>query len=842
MDQSLLDRQIALEEQMVSLGVIAYRAEVAKANKVKDGSNLAPQTILLRKYIGTMTEKVETFVKESLENKRGRHAVAATYLNRLEPDMSAFIALKTIIGATLNGLMLQALARNVGSRIEEEVRLREFAAKNPVYFRIVKDRIKTTHARHKRAAMNNAFGKSGVEWQDWPEADCIHIGMKMIELVVDLGLVEIVERKTRKNDTRLYVGATAELCEWIETMHDRCELLVPTCLPFLIPPKDWTSPFTGTYHSGALRPLTLVKTRNQNYLRELAERVDDMQPVYNTVNAMQRTPWKINQGVLNVAKEAWDRGLTICKLPSREDLPVVACPLPRELNKDDMTEGQREVLRNWKREATKIHDENARLRSKRVQAARIIHTAMQFENEEAIYFNYQLDFRSRVYAVPVFLNPQGSDLSKAMLTFARGMPINDDLAAGWLAVHGANCYGNDKVSLDERVDWVTENSDRICATANDPFADLWWTDADSPWCFLAFCLEWAALQAHGYGYVSHLPVAMDATCSGIQHFSAMLRDEVGGAAVNLTANTERQDIYQRVADRVAEKLRHDISTGETEAEKEARREAIENGKIVPVSECELARMWFEFEGGKIGRGVTKRTVMVLPYGGTLFSAREFVQDYLREKVYEDGRPNVFGEEASFAAAIYMAKHIWSSIGDVVVGARSVMDWLQKAARVLSKDARPISWTTPAGFPVLQSYFEQSSNRIKTKFGDSLVYLSLSNPTKKLNSRAQANGISPNFVHANDATHLFLTVDLAIDNGVQDFAMIHDSFGTHAANTNMFAACIREAFVDMYEQHDVLTNFHTEVSRMLDDPSKLDPIPTKGSLDIHEVLKSDFFFS
>ena len=68
-----------------------------------------------------------------------------------------------------------------------------------------------------------------------------------------------------------------------------------------------------------------------------------------------------------------------------------------------------------------------------------------------------------------------------------------------MAVHGANCFGYDKVSMDRRIDWVEENTDRILQVAQDPMADLWWAkEADSPWCFFAFAKEWEGFQRDGY--------------------------------------------------------------------------------------------------------------------------------------------------------------------------------------------------------------------------------------------------------------------------------------------------------------------------------------------------------
>jgi len=96
----------------------------------------------------------------------------------------------------------------------------------------------------------------------------------------------------------------------------------------------------------------------------------------------------------------------------------------------------------------------------------------------------------------------------------------------------------------------------------------------------------------------------------------------------------------------------------------------------------------------------------------------------------------------------------------------------------------------------------------------------------------------------DAAHLMLSVATARDNGIDNFAMIHDSFGTHAANAEMFGACLRHAFVDMYEDVDVLTDFRKSIIAMLPEErhDEVPPVPAKGTLDLQQVKDSDFFFA
>ena len=60
----------------------------------------------------------------------------------------------------------------------------------------------------------------------------------------------------------------------------------------------------------------------------------------------------------------------------------------------------------------------------------------------------------------------------------------------------------------------------------------------SPYQFLAFCNEWAVTNKQGDGFVSHIPVAVDGSCNGLQLYSLMLKDEKAGKLVNLTVTDE----------------------------------------------------------------------------------------------------------------------------------------------------------------------------------------------------------------------------------------------------------------------------------------------------------------
>ena len=117
-------------------------------------------------------------------------------------------------------------------------------------------------------------------------------------------------------------------------------------------------------------------------------------------------------------------------------------------------------------------------------------------------------------------------------------------------------------------------------------------------------------------------------------------------------------------------------------------------------------------------------------------------------------------------------------------------------------------------------------------------------TDKINKRKQANGISPNFVHALDATHMYLTIDHCIQKGIRDFGMVHDSYATLACDMDKLNKCTRSAFIQMYTEMDPLENFRDQITALIPEKlrHKIPPLPEKGKLDIEEINKAAYFFS
>jgi DNA-directed RNA polymerase len=139
-----------------------------------------------------------------------------------------------------------------------------------------------------------------------------------------------------------------------------------------------------------------------------------------------------------------------------------------------------------------------------------LNQAKKFRDFEELFFPYNVDFRGRAYPVTPHLSIVGSDLCRALLTFARPKPLGPN-GLKWLKVHLANLAGNDKMSFDGRAQFTDDNMDNIRSTVNDPFGEnKWWMKLDDPFQGLATCYEIVHAIDSGdpENYLCSLPVHM----------------------------------------------------------------------------------------------------------------------------------------------------------------------------------------------------------------------------------------------------------------------------------------------------------------------------------------------
>jgi DNA-directed RNA polymerase len=800
--------QLKLEQEMIDIGVNKYRASLAKALETGTETTVSPQHKLLSACITPLADKIREEVVSA--GKAGRNKTALGLLKATDADVISFITAQTVINAISVKLTTVNIERRITTMIKDYLLLDAFKKSNPNLYKFANK--KAQESSHQQYRINRMR-----HYADWNETDIsehkasILTGAYLLETFIQTtGLVEKVNVKIG-GKTKQYIEASPQVVTWLEQAHKETELMSPYFLPMVVKPEPWTNPYDGGYKT---QGLPVIKVKNQNYIQELEGA--DMDGIYRAINALQETPWRIKKPILEVINTLWESGVETKILPSRVDLELPAKPFANEEDYEEFIAKNKQAWIEWKKKATAVHTLNRRGVSKRVALSQKLWMANKFASYDEIFFIHNMDWRGRVYPVVPLLNPQSDDLGKALLEFAYGAPMGDT-GEKWLKIHLANTFGVDKVSMEERIKWTDDHLTVISLIANDPYTYKLWQDADSPWQFLSACMEWEAYVTSGLGssYVSHLVINMDGSCNGLQNFSAMLRDEVGGSATNLVPHDIPADIYTEVMKVVQQMITDDLALGK---------------------DVELAKLW----DGKLSRKLVKRQVMTLPYGSTEYGMR----DQLKQELHNqkgDGK-DILGNiepDLEWKAISYLTTHIWNAIGQVVVASRLAMDWLKDSAKIASTQDLPLRWTTPSGLPVLQEYKKSKEKVLDTFFGKVRIVRKLQETTKVLNANKQANGVAPNFVHSMDASHMVSTINQCLDIGIQDFCMIHDSYGTHAGRVEALQNELRDAFIKQYTPN-VLENLRQEL--MEQTGLEIPEPPKVGNLDLELIRDSKYFFA
>lgn len=802
----------------------------------------------------TYTKNVEAFVTDCLQPKRGVQPAYAKivkdYVLALGGDTQKFSRLCATLSLkmALSAMMRRShVANNIGGAIglelEPEVEaMTFFADKNNVkrFNKAISSRVGFSY---RRIFMEHVYEGVGFTFVKHTAKERTSLGMQLLAVLVETTDFFVFQEVSEDGKTQpLQLLPTDIFLKAIANAEDKSISLAITYVPTIIPPKPWTSMWDGGYYGALSQNKTLMRyipyARSSQTRKLYTSRLNelDLSSVYSAVNAIQATAYRINKPVLDILKYYLSIGGGIAGLAETKPLEQ----LPRFPHAYEDIKEDEELLKAFKAHKKKmvevVHKENQR-KGKALRAVMILKTAEDFAKYESIWFPMNIDFRGRVYPIPTGLNPQGDDMTKSLLQYANPVPVSTEDAPDalkWLAIHGAGLAGHDKIPLEDRVAWVEENKQNILSSAENPLDFPWWQEQDKPWQFLAWAMEYKRaleyLDSHGTlaGFDCRCTIAYDGTCSGLQHYSCLLRDPVGGSAVNLIDHDKPSDIYREVSDKVLTMVKKDVMEGTTKGKER------KDGTFGPGTK-QMAEAWLAHG---INRKVCKRPVMTLAYGSGQYG--------FADQIYEDTtRDNPhFAGVGDRQAAQYLAKLTWKAVQTTVVAAIEGMECLKKIATALAKADMPVEWVTPMGLPIQQMYLARKTESFQLRLGNAStryrIYVTTVSENEDVDRHKQATGVAPNFIHSLDATHLMMSINEASKEGCVNFSTVHDSFGTSLGEAARLRRIIRQQMVKLYTEHDPLAGFLRHAEELLGEPLDIE-LPKKGSLDINCILDSKFVF-
>jgi DNA-directed RNA polymerase, mitochondrial len=869
---SMVEIQRLMEAQDLQAGASRYIvAQERKAERQGDDHRDEVKKII-RGAIPILSAALDEFLVKQAASK-GRPSTATKALKAIgDMDTVSHIALALAFSRAFKGQPSRALAEKMGRQIEIELEAMALSEADPEAFQKISAlATKGLTPEGMERIHDEAAGETGVRLE-WTPREKALIGGTITNVLL-IALEGLFEQRKVKIEGQYYtcVILTEEAAKELEGMQDELAWSRPFMRPMTVPPRRWERMDTGAYIDPRLsKHVPMVRTFNKHHKRLIREAIKDgsMQPVLDALNGMQETRFAIDTRVLEVIE--WVQGE---KKQPGSSFPLLDKPLPPPRIEPEVWAGLAPETQHAKtRERKTIRNIRAASKNNSVGLAVDLGEARALSIIEAFYLPVSMDSRGRVYAVPHF-NPQRSDHIKGLFRFADGVPMGAH-GGYWLSVHLANCgdFKNaagqkaSKLPMAQRIHWVQENEHLILAAAADPKATYdWWSAADSPFCFLQACFEYAEWHASGFSpdWLGHIAVALDGSCSGLQHYSALNRAEDEGYHVNLLPRDTVGDIYNVVRDHAAPGL-----------------EALAKGGDVT---CGL------IVAAGFDRGTLKRNTMTYFYGSAQNGmAQQHMDDLMRpladkvalgtisahpyaqmvETVDEETGEVTERNDGGFTCANQLAKSAYHAITSVAPKADLAAKWFQGIAGILANEGLSTVWKTPMGMPVVQRYSEYHTKVVNMWLYDRKVKVPEATSTDKvedgrvmtritakfreapkatIDKRKARSAIAPNVIHSLDAAHLQRAVLYALKAGMRHFLMIHDSFATHAGRTAEFSHIIRKAFRDQYDDFcpfEALREGARQQGLSEEGWEKVDKLerPQRGKLDLNEVLGALYAFA
>ena len=451
-----------------------------------------------------------------------------------------------------------------------------------------------------------------------------------------------------------------------------------------------------------------------------------------------------------------------------------------------------------------------------------------------------LDFRGRVYARDAFFSYQSSDLARGHLMFAE-KKLMTERGYEHLLVHIANSYNQsytvdelksldwletdyvtglvtdgildmsvDKMSRTDRIRWADEHLSMFSDVAEAPngYGRMIWGRAEKRWIFLSLCFEitayWESL-GKGEEYLSQIPIAIDGSSNGTQHLAAMSKDEVAGKMVGLVPMDKPIDFYVVVAKGI---LNRNIGS--------------DLGAILAKIPMKLMR-----------KGISKRGTMTKAYDAGV----KCIADIIYKDCYDAKMTTKYG--ITKAIARKLSEDLVDTYNSICEGPVDIKNYLQALVIHQMETDDFITWQTPSGFNVISEKYVSRQIEVKLVFTEKRIGAVIREYTDYPARHELTSGISPNWVHSMDASHMSLVINELNKLGITSFGAIHDSFSVHAEDVDDLLYVTKDTFIDMYSG-DVFKEMKEQIVGV--NSTFAEAPPKKGKLDLSKVMLSDYFFS
>jgi DNA-directed RNA polymerase len=772
-----IDEQIQLERDAISQGL----KRLHKNTYDLENKSYASATVYGAASIDTLLPLVVARIEDTTARLTKGQAGKAfkeiqQYLADVEPLAAAALAVKLTFDKVFSYKDKSNQAVNVcdaiGLAVEQECQMRHYETHAPGLLHTLKENYwhRSIGTQQKIVVIRTLMNRYEVkQWDAWGRANRIKLGGWLLDCIMQSSgwFTKNMQQEGRKRVQ--YVVPTPEFLEIKDAVMRDAELFSPLAWPMLIEPNDWTHEKCGGYIlNEVMRGHDMVRRGNPTCIQ--GERPIEF------LNRIQKVAYRLNPFTVGVAEELDRLERAVGKF-----LPIIHHDLPPK-PVDIAT--NKEARHNYNRQAAEVYNLQAQEFKKSCRTRMTMEAVQRFKGKDKFFIPWSFDYRGRAYPIPAFLTPQDTDFGKSLLSFAEPAYMNPE-AEDWIAFQVATTYGLDKATMQERLDWVKNNTHLISCVASDPILHIHeWEAADEPWQFLSACDEYYHCVLKCDRHFTSLPIATDATCSGLQILAGLAKDKNTASLVNVLPSDKPQDAYAVVARTATPYCPNSIRN-------------------------------------HMDRKVVKRVVMTVPYNAKPFSNRGYIKDALKEKGIEIDKDDLTKTVIA----------VRNAMDEVVPGPMAVMSWIEEeVAKAIDLGKTELTWSTPSGFVVTQKLMKKETIQIELQLLGRCKLTVATQDSAEVDKQHHKNATAPNLIHSLDASLLHFSA-LAFNAPI---ALIHDSVLCRATDMSVLSAIVRETYMHLFAEHNYLQDFANQIG------AESNP-PIIGDLEPSSVIDSTYFF-
>jgi len=770
-----IDEQIKLERAQIAQGLKRLRDNTSKLEEKSYASATVYGITSIDALLPLVVERIKDTNNRIKEGKTGKSfKEIQQYLSDLEPLASAAIACKLTFDKVFSykegSNQIVNVCDSIGHAVEDECQMRHYETNAPGLLNVLKENYwhKSIGTHQKIVVIQTLMNRYDVKpWTAWGRSNRVKLGAWLLDCIMETSGWFYKDMRQEGRRRVNYVIPTPEFIAIKDKVMQDSELFAPLAWPMLIEPNDWGKKPGGYLLNEVMHGHEMVRRGDRTCIQG--------ETPIAFLNKIQKVGYKLNTFTVNVAEQLCEKGIQVGKF-----IPIIEMSLPPK--PPDIADNK-DARKSYRRAAAEVMNRNANAFRRSCRTRMTMEAVRRFKGKE-FFIPWSFDYRGRAYPIPAFLTPQDTDFGKSLIRFSNESLLTGD-AYDWLSFQCATTYGLDKATMEERLQWTKDNIFTITRVALDPIDNIGdWEAAEEPWQFLAACDEYYHCVIMQDRNSTGLPVATDATCSGLQILAGLARDKKTAQLVNVLPAVRPQDAYKVVAE-------------------------VSKWNIPD----QLRQIW--------DRKCVKRTVMTIPYNAKPFSNRTYIRDALLEKNIEIDKDGL----TQTVQAVRMA------MDKVVPGPMSVMKWIEEeVAKAITRGEQYLKWVTPSGFIVHQRIMKKKTEILKLQLLGNCKLSVATDDTNEVDRARHKAATAPNLIHSLDASLLHLST-MRFDAPI---ALIHDSVLCRATDMSILSCLVRETYMELFAKQDYLTDFASQIG------AETEP-PIIGDLEPSTVIDSTYFF-